>query len=279
MKTRAEYILLAVLLVIFAIVLVVGGRLVSGDTPEQRYEAALAARRPFYGHELLDVPEDEKLECMRWACGEDVLSAARNTLSDRWRDLHPDLPVIYDSDSVEHGYKIIGDEWTKHKAALAAATASVRDANHLVEEVGVAWADIHAKLDEFDEPNEYVVIDVNHSFWKPENASVHDIGNVVFYNDTMSQAFELAYDHAKNELHIKGGSAEDVLRLWYFASWKIYDPNDYLMSAKIVFDEPNERTFCSCTGNRGTITCLVYGCDGADCTTCMDCGLKIMENQ
>lgn len=119
MKTRTEYILFVVLLVIFAIVLVVGGRLVSGDSPEQRYDAALEARESFFGHELLDIPDDEKLECMRWACGEDFLSAQRNTISDRWRDLHPDLPVIYDSDSVEHGYKIIGDEWKRHKAALA----------------------------------------------------------------------------------------------------------------------------------------------------------------
>lgn len=44
-------------------------------------------------------------------------------------------------------------------------------------------------------------------------------------------------------------------------------------------DDLNEPQLCADSSHTGTITCLVYGCDGKDCTTCMECGLKIRGNQ
>jgi len=66
---------------------------------------------PFLGHELLNVPDDEKIPCMEWACGEDFESAKWNTLSDRWRSLHPDLPIVHDCDTWERFFKVVAEQW------------------------------------------------------------------------------------------------------------------------------------------------------------------------
>ena len=85
----------------------------------------LEAWNPFLGHELLDVPDDEKIACMQWACGTDFMSMRFNTLAERWRDRHPDLSVIYDHTPIDEAFAIIAEEWNRLTIHLNAN--SVRD--------------------------------------------------------------------------------------------------------------------------------------------------------
>ena len=57
------------------------------------------------------VPENRIDDCMAWAFGMDWRPARLDTLADRWRGLHPGLPVIYDSMRVDEAYKIVASEW------------------------------------------------------------------------------------------------------------------------------------------------------------------------
>lgn len=87
------------------------------------YMSKAPVRRPekrglFRNSDLLDIPEDQKMACMRWAVGDDFMSQPPSIIDDRWRSLHPDLPPIYGSTDVRVGFAIIGQEWIKQAGRI-----------------------------------------------------------------------------------------------------------------------------------------------------------------
>jgi hypothetical protein len=86
---------------------------------------------------------------------------------------------------------------------------------------------------------------------------------------------ELVYDYnsVDNTLTIPEPLGQAVLRLFYlvnelsnpYTDTGLYDPNEYLMSAKIVVEEPRcDHDF--------SIMCCVAGCS---CSTCIKCGKQV----
>ena len=69
----------------------------------------------FIGSGLLDISEDEKIPCMRWAFGDDFMQLKPSALDDRWRVLHPDLRPIYGYTSVDETFNIVAQEWKKRE--------------------------------------------------------------------------------------------------------------------------------------------------------------------
>lgn len=175
-----------------------------------------------------------------------------------------------------------------------------------------------------------------------------------FIISTKSCESILCYDKDLNTLTLTGDTTANMLRRMFYYLYDIYAPNEYLMSAQIVVDDPNEpakvlvepfdcehnrlesvdgywavsvhqleeqrgvfigrrykcldcgsdiqitnatsdhelnehrniladvdlprilEEFCTCDEKvRVVTTCLVFGCDGKDCTTCFECGLKV----
>ena len=68
-------------------------------------------RCPFVGWQLLDMPDDEKYDCMSWALGPDWMTQRVVDLPDSWRTQHPDLPIITGCMSPIGVFKIISEQW------------------------------------------------------------------------------------------------------------------------------------------------------------------------
>lgn len=102
----------------------------------------------------------------------------------------------------------------------------------------------------------------------PPTPSIMDIGNCTWELDNFEA--KISYDPNSNTITLTGFTVEEALKRFFYYISNFYDPNEYLMSAKII--APSK--YCECTGSRMTISCLVYGCD---CTTCGECGKKIKQ--
>ncbi len=75
-----------------------------------------------------------------------------------------------------------------------------------------------------------------------------------------SEAWAIHVVNDDNEIRVEGGDIEVMFKRMFYSIMGIYDPNEHLMNAKLVFDEPK----CDHARGRGMIE---------DCTLkCADCG-------
>jgi len=61
------------------------------------------------------VPENEVIDCMRWAFGEDYYSTERRMMPDSWNQRHRDVFVMYGHDSLYPSIIKVGKAYLEQK--------------------------------------------------------------------------------------------------------------------------------------------------------------------
>ncbi len=179
--------------------------------------------------------ESDRHACMVWAFGEDFAALPRHMLNERWRDRHPDSPLIIEGHTpIDEAYRDIAGAYLGRNGHT--------NFNAPDDSVDVTWDATSVDFSLGDgtsdpnDPNRWVWTNIADMVLtvEPPHVSIHDIKDITFTVGTAGQNRTLEYDPNSNTLTLDGWTVQQAFkRIFYYFS-DVYDPNEYLMGAEIV---------------------------------------------